>query len=108
MPCDDVGENLYRVIRKDESCDDGLISKDSNVIKTLTSHVEEGSTKGYVSQFISFTSTMEIIKKIGNKNPNKRVVSVKVADISSCTMYNFTDESIRKTYLLSKKSPKFC
>ena len=62
---------------------DSLLRTPCNASQTLTSHVEEGSTNGDESQFITFTSTLDVTKKIFYVNKRLVTVSVKVADQES-------------------------
>lgn len=93
---------LYRVTDPEQSCDEGgLIAKDPTAKKTPLSHVNCGGRTNYRSQFISFTTSIDIIDKYWAKKPaGAHVVKVKVGDIPKyCKIYDLTSAVNRNKWL---------
>ena len=101
-------KKLYRVLRDDEDCNVGLLAKDPTEQKTLVSHIAEGSSRGYTSQFISMTSDLDKTDKINNLKKNKSpVVVVNLADLKQhCTIYDLTTQKQRDALLPNNNDGK--
>ncbi len=90
---------LYRVIRSDESCENGLLAKDPEAKHTIASHVVHGSKKKKGSQYISFTTSLEIAENKYAKQGGT-IAKVNVNDLSRvCKLTNLNDCSIREKFL---------
>lgn len=92
---------LYRILRNDESCDEGLIAKDPSKQKTVLSHVNCGGRPKYTSQFISFTSSIEVANYYRNKfGSTLRIATVDIQKIpQQCTLIDLTTATNRDKYL---------
>ena len=89
---------LYRAIRRDEYCYGGLSAKDPHVRKTVLSHVNCGSKRGYKSQYISFSTSLDILEKKYLK-PGRRIVEVKLDQLKKCKVYDLTLPTNRERFL---------
>jgi hypothetical protein len=92
---------MYRNLRKDESCTEGLIAKDPLGKKCVLSHVNCGSNENYTSQFISFTTSIEVANYYRNKfGPTLQIAIIDIENIpSQCQLYDLTSEEVRDEYL---------
>ena len=90
---------LYRVIRSDESCENGLLAKDPEAKHTIASHVVHGSKKKKGSQYISFTTSLEIAEHKYAKQGGT-IVKVNVGDLPpSCELTDLNDCFTREKVL---------
>ena len=95
---------LYRVTYPGQSCyGGGLIAKDPTASKSPLSHVNCGSKPGYQSQFLSFTTSLEVTDKYWAKAPpGARIVKVELARIPpspDCKTYDLTVPMNRQRFL---------
>ena len=85
-------KTLYRILRPDQNCDVGLIAKDPSQTRTVLSHVKCGGRPNYKSQFISFSSSMEVAIYYRNKfDPSLQIATVEIP-AGQCTMIDLTIE----------------
>jgi hypothetical protein len=83
-PCADTSwiKKVYRVIRPEEDPSVGIFPKDPNGTKTIGSHVGAGSNKGYTSQFISTTLSLEVAMYHACKSgKGARIVEIDVTQV---------------------------
>jgi hypothetical protein len=91
---------MYRILRKDESCTEGLIAKDPLGKKCVLSHVNCGSNENYTSQFISFTTSLEVANYWNQFDPTLPIAIIDIENIpSQCQLYDLTSEEVRDKYL---------
>lgn len=69
-------KHLYRVLRSDESCVNGLKPKDPIAQKSPLSFVNCGSMPDYSSQFVSFTSSLGIAELYANHTKSKVIAKI--------------------------------
>ena len=102
---------LYRVMRPDEDCSSGLLAKNpSDTTTTVNNHVECGSEPMYTSQYISFTSSIEVAQFWQGKKPwlNLKIASIKPGTIPlPCVKYDLTSAAKRDQYLDSDKAKAY-
>ena len=77
----ELGKKLWRILRPDEDPKVGLIAKDSEASKTVISHVNCGSRKGYKSQFISTTASYDVAVHYKKKGEEKGLTGLRIAEI---------------------------
>ena len=77
----ELGRKLWRILRPDEDPKVGLIAKDSEASKTVISHVNCGSRKGYKSQFISTTASYDVAVHYKEKGEEKGLTGLRIAEI---------------------------
>lgn len=98
-------EYVYRLLRCDESYRLGLYPKNINSSITLQEHVENGSSKGHSSQFISCCKTLSGLIELGgitnNRHSVRNVVRVNITKLNSreVTVIDLTDENIRQNHI---------
>jgi hypothetical protein len=93
---------LYRATDPNQNCRGGLIAKDPTAKKTVSSHVGCGSRPNYKSQYISFSTSYDIVRdKYWPKKPSgARLIKVDIGKIpSKCKIYDLTDPDIREKYV---------
>ena len=93
---------LYRVTDPNQNCQGGLIAKDPTAKRTVSSHVGCGGRKNYKSQFISFSTSYDVVHdKYWPKKPQgARLVEVDIKKLpSKCKIYDLTDPNIRQKYV---------
>ena len=92
---------IYRILRTDESCSTGLIAKDPTAEKKALSHVNCGSRRGYKSQFISFTSSLEVANYYREKfGSTLQIAQVDISSIpTTCNIFDLTNAENRQLYL---------
>ncbi len=92
---------LYRAIRTNENCKKGLLAKDPNAKHTISSHVGCGSRKIDGSQYISLSTSLDLVQQKYLPKAHK-IVEVNVRDVpKSCKIIDLNDENIRNTHLKS-------
>ena len=94
-----VTRKLYRVTDPNQNCKDGLIAKDPDQKKTVSSHVGCGGRKNYKSQYISFSTSYGIVynKYWPKKPPGANLVEVDIDSLpSGCKTYDLTVEKTRE------------
>ncbi|XP_022809131.1 uncharacterized protein LOC111346100 [Stylophora pistillata] len=79
-PCN-FDKRLWRILRPDEVPTDGLEAKDPKASKTVLSHVNCGSLKGYASQYISTTASYEVAKHYKAMGKKKGLTGLRIAEI---------------------------
>ena len=95
-------KTLYRILRPEENCDVGLIAKDPSQTRTVLSHVNCGSRKNYKSQFISFSSSMEVANFYKDKfGPGLQIATVNLGEIpvGRCEIFDLTTAQNCNCYL---------
>ena len=100
---------LYRITRPLElkTMTGYIFPKDANLQKNLNSHVGCGSRKGYKSQLISFTTSLDVAKQYYNKSPSgTRIVMLKKEYVEENTVniFDLTTKEQREKLL---KNPVF-
>jgi hypothetical protein len=91
---------MYRILRKDESCTEGLIAKDPSQERTVISHVNCGGRDYYKSQYISFTTSLEVANYWNQFDPTLPIAIIDIENIpSQCQLYDLTSEEVRDEYL---------
>ena len=107
--CSTFSTVLYRVVRPNENCNQGLLAKDPSARESLEDHVGIGSSPGYTSQYISTTTELSIATKWWKKNQNLKIVRISRNDVinAGCTVYDFNIESVKNRHLVSNKAKNF-
>ena len=98
---------LWRILRPDEDPKVGLVAKDPQACKTVLSHVNCGSRKGYKSQFISTTASYNVALHYKAKGEEKGLTGLRIAEIyldylpATCKLeiVDLTTEENRYKYL---------
>ena len=92
---------IYRILRPDENCNVGLIAKNPLATKTVLSHVNCGSRNNYASQYISFSSSIEVANYYKNKfGPELQIAVININNIpGGCQTFDLTSEAERDMYL---------
>ena len=102
---------LYRVMRTNEDCSSGLLAKNPlDTTTTVNNHVECGSQPQYTSQYISFTSSLEVARFWQAKKPwlNLKIANIKPGTIpSTCVRYDLTSAAKRDQYLDTLKAKNY-
>ena len=102
---------LYRVLRPEEVCSPGLVAKNpTDVTTTVQEHVDCGSTPGFTSQYISFTTSLDIAQRWKSKKPQLglRIASIGPGTIpSACIKYDLTTIQRSSTYLTTQRAQNF-
>ncbi len=102
LNCPDFSETkkLYRVTRFRESCQDGLLAKNTDSDDNVLYHVRRGSSKSAATKFISTTTSLDIAQ--GKYWPKVKqggaLVEITVIP-SSCNIVNLNDEATRERLL---------
>ena len=97
-------ENLYRILRPDEN-PEGIIAKDSGAQNSVRSHVNCGSRRGYSSQFISTSASLDKAKDYKEKGEKQGFIGLRIGKIerdklpSTCLIVDLTTEENRYNYL---------
>ena len=95
---------LYRILRQDEH-PYSIVAKNSNAQKTVLSHVNYGGRKGYESQFISTSASLEAAKKYKKEGEKKGLTGLRIGEIEvdklpeNCQIIDLTTEENRDRYL---------
>lgn len=94
---------LYRVTDPNQNCQGGIIAKDPTAKKTVSSHVGCGSRPNYKSQYISFSTSYDVVhdKYWPLKPPGARLVEVNIHTQipSGCNIYDLTNPEVRQEYI---------
>lgn len=93
---------LYRATRPSENCQGGLLAKDITAKKTISSHVGCGSRQNYKSQFISFSTSYDVVHDKYWPRVSKGAHLVKVdikTQAKGCKIYDLTNPEVREEYL---------
>ncbi len=92
---------LYRAIRIDENCRRGLLAKDPYATHTISSHVGCGSKKIKGSQYISLSTSFDLVQEKYFPRAHA-IVEVNVEDVPKrCKIIDLNDENIRDKHLRS-------
>ncbi len=92
---------LYRATRTDENCKKGLLAKNPNAGHSISSHVGCGSKKIKGSQYISLSTSLDLVRKKYSPKAHK-IVEVDVRDVPKCCeIIDLNDENIRDKHLKS-------
>ena len=75
------GRKLWRILRPDEDPKVGLIAKNPQASRTVITHVNCGSRKGYKSQFISTTASYNVALHYKAKDEGNGVKGLRIAEI---------------------------
>ena len=77
----------------------GLVAKNPAATRTVISHVNCGSRKGYTSQYISFTTSLDVTAKYSAKSGGQ-VVEVDTSNLpSGCQIFDLTVQANHDMYL---------
>ncbi|XP_045170478.1 keratin-associated protein 10-11-like [Mercenaria mercenaria] len=100
---------LYRPLRADESCYEGLKARSPHASESVLSFVNCGSKNGYMSQFISSTSSLEVAKSYQNGTIDVKIAQIDVNKdlLAACHIVDLTDVGQRKKHLGDAKSNQF-
>ena len=93
--------SCYKATRV-ENHDRVYLSKGCKLTKNLNSHVGCGSRKGYKSQLISFTTSLDVAKQYYNKSPSgTRIVMLKkeYVEESTVNIFDLTTKEQREKLL---------
>lgn len=92
---------VYRILREVENCNTGLLAKNPAAEKTVLSHVNCGSKNNYASQYISCSSSIEVVNYYKAKlSPEARVAVIDIKSLpTGCEIYDLTSEAERNKYL---------
>lgn len=109
--CPDLSKTkvLYRVLRPDESCYDGLKAKAPHATNSALSFVNCGSKDGYTSQYISTTSSFQVARSYQTLIQRSKIAQIDVTKdlLATCSIVNLVNEAERKKYLGNAKSSLF-
>ena len=98
-------EFIYRLLRFDESYTHGLSPKNINSRLCLEKHVEEGSSKGFESRFISCCKTLLGLRRLGGiTNESSRVrevvrINITKLDRNQVKVIDLSDYDTRKKHI---------
>jgi hypothetical protein len=99
-PSPSTATAMYRILRTDESCTEGLIAKDPSQNRKVISHVNCGGRDYYKSQYISFTTSLEVANYWNQFDPTLPIAIIDIENIpSQCQLYDLTSEEVRDEYL---------
>jgi hypothetical protein len=71
---------LYRLLRPDENCQDGLSATNPNVITSVFNHVINGSSMGWKSPYISTCGSLNSVFKFRSKTNDSRAQIVQISE----------------------------
>lgn len=98
----DYPSSLYRVIRKDED-PLAIVAKNPLATRTILSHVNCGSRRGYMSQYMSFTTSLTVAQTYSDRTGNRIVELVLNPDlISTFTVFVDLNSEENRDYYLGK------
>lgn len=100
---------LYRVLRPDETCYDGLKAKEPHAHETVHSFVNCGSKEGYTSQYISTTSSLGVAMSYKLALPSVEIAQIDVNEdlLATCNIVDLVDRIEREKHLGDATSGKF-
>ena len=107
--------HLYRVLRPDEDTKIGLGAKDPLGNKSQDSHVACNSRDGFKSQFLSFTTSLQIAQMYYNISQSKGLkprigmvaVSVSTLKTDKIKIFDFTNTGNRTMFLHNDENRKY-
>lgn len=77
------GTTLYRILRPDENCQPGLVAKNPQAKKTVLSHVNCGTRSNYKSQYISTSTSLDVMKYYKKMGEKKGLTGLRIAKLTA-------------------------
>ena len=101
----DIPDKLYRILRPDED-PNAIVAKNPNADKTVLSHVNCGSRRGYQSQYISTSASLDVAREYRNKAQEQGQAGLRIAEFDTnalqqqgCQFFDLTTDAGRDAHL---------
>ena len=100
-----IGDKLYRVLRPGEN-PQGIVAKNPSATRTVRSHVICGSRRNYASQYISTSTSLDVVRAYKTQGEAKSLIGLRICEFDvnqlrnrGCRFFDLTDVANQDKYL---------